>query len=180
MAEIPVGYRRIEGSERQPAPGARREGPADANETFSFTIRVRCRPGALPLPDQNYWAAHPVGKRQFPTPEDLAAQSGAAQADLDRVAEFARSRGFEVVETSAARRTVRASGMVEQANQTFAVDLGIYESPEETYRGREGAVYLPREVADLIEGVFGPGQSANEPPGRNPSRRRRNHAAGGR
>ncbi len=59
------------------------------------------------------------------------------------------------MESSAARRTVRVSGTVEQANRTFAVDLGRYESPEETYRGREGAVYLPTEVADLIEGVFG-------------------------
>jgi kumamolisin len=155
MAEVPVGYRRIEGSEQGPAAGARRVGPADPNETFSFTIRVRRRPGAPPLPDQEYWAAHPIGKRQFLTPEELAAQSGAAQTDLDKVAEFARSRGFEVVESSAARRTVRVSGTVEQANRTFAVDLGRYESPEETYRGREGAIYLPTEVADLIEGVFG-------------------------
>ena len=107
------------------------------------------------MPDQNYWAAHPIGKRQFLTAEELAAQSGAAQADLDKVVEFVRSRGFEVVESSAARRTVRVSGTVEQANRTFAVDLGRYESPEETYRGREGVVYLPTEIADLIEGVFG-------------------------
>ncbi len=66
MAEIPVGYRRIEGSERRAALGARRVGPADPNETFSFTIRVRRRPGAPALPDQNYWAAHPIGKRRIP------------------------------------------------------------------------------------------------------------------
>jgi kumamolisin len=39
--------------------------------------------------------------------------------------------------------------------RAFAVDLGRYESPEETYRGREGPVYVPTEVADVIEGIFG-------------------------
>ena len=60
MAEIPIGYRSIEGSRRCPARGARRVGPADPNEKFSFTIRVRRRPDAAPLPDQDYWAANPT------------------------------------------------------------------------------------------------------------------------
>lgn len=155
MAGIPVGYRRIEGSERRPARGARRVSPADPNEKLSFTIRVRRRPDAAPLPDQEFWAANPPGKRQFLTREELVAQSGAAQADLDKVTQFVRSRGFEVVGTSAARRTLRVSCTVEQANRAFAVDLGRYESPEESYRGREGHVHLPVEVADVVEGVFG-------------------------
>jgi kumamolisin len=155
MAGIPVGYRRIEGSERRPARGARRVSPADPNEKLSFTIRVRRRPDAAPLPDQEFWAANPPGKRQFLSREELVAQSSAAQADLDKVTAFVRSRGFEIVGTSAARRTLRVSGTVEQANRAFAVDLGRYESPEESYRGREGHVHLPVEVADVVEGVFG-------------------------
>ena len=155
MANIPDGYRHIEGSERRPARGARRVSAADPNEKLTVTIRVRRRPGAPPAPDQRYWAANPPGKRRFLSREELIAQCGAAQADLDKVAEFARSNGFEVVQTSVARRTVHMSGTVEQANRAFAVDLGRYESPEETYRGREGPVYVPAEVADVIEGAFG-------------------------
>jgi kumamolisin len=155
MATIPDGYRRVEGSERRPARGARRVAPSEPNEKFSFTIRVRRRPDAPPVPDQNFWAANPPGTRQFLSPEELVARSGAAQGDLDKVAEFARSQGFEVVGTSTARRTVRLSGTVAQASTAFAVDLARYESPEQTYRGREGYVHLPAEIADVVEGVFG-------------------------
>ena len=40
-------------------------------------------------------------------------------------------------------------------NQAFAVDLGRYESPAGAYRGREGAVHLPDDLADVVVGVFG-------------------------
>ena len=155
MAEIPSGYRSVDGSERRPARGARRVGPADPSEKLSFTIRVRRRPEAAPVPDQNYWAANPPGRRRFLTRDELLARAGAAQADLDKVTTFVRSHGFEVAEISAARRTIRVSGTVSQANVAFAVDLGRYESPNETYRGREGPIHLPNDVADVVHGVFG-------------------------
>jgi hypothetical protein len=47
MIDVPDRYRRIEGSERRPARGARRVAPSDPNEKLSFTIRVRRRPDAL-------------------------------------------------------------------------------------------------------------------------------------
>jgi kumamolisin len=65
MTGIPDGYRAINGSEKRPARGARRVGPADPNEKFSFTVRVRRRPGVSPAPNQEYWAANPPGKRDF-------------------------------------------------------------------------------------------------------------------
>ena len=40
-------------------------------------------------------------------------------------------------------------------NRAFAVDLGNYESPHGNYRGREGAVQMPTEVNEIVEGVFG-------------------------
>ena len=87
--------------------------------------------------------------------KDLAARYGAAQADLDLVVEFARNHGLAVVETSIARRVVIVSGTVEQMGRAFAVELGRYESPTETYRGREGHIHLPQRLADIVEGVFG-------------------------
>ena len=40
-------------------------------------------------------------------------------------------------------------------SKAFAVDLGVYESPKEKYRGREGAIYVPADIVDIVEGVFG-------------------------
>jgi kumamolisin len=155
MAELPANYRNVQGSERRPARGARRVSDADPTEKFSFTVRVRRRVDAPALPDQSYWAANPTGSARFPSPDKVLANASAAQGDLDKVTDFARSHGFEIVEVSAARRTVRLSGTVDQANRTFAIELGQYESDEETYRGREGAVSLPTDVADVVSGIFG-------------------------
>jgi hypothetical protein len=65
--------------------------------------------------------------------KDFAARYGAAQADLDLVVEFARNHGLAVVDTSIARHVVIVSGTVEQMGRAFAVELGRYESPTETY-----------------------------------------------
>ena len=40
-------------------------------------------------------------------------------------------------------------------NKAFAVDLGTYETPDEKYRGREGPLYLPVTIINIVEGVFG-------------------------
>ena len=155
MVEVPVGYRKIEGSERKVAPGARRVADADPNENFAFTVRLKRRPDAAAAASHQYWMTSPPDRRRFLTREQLIARAGASQADLDKVSAFARSHGFDVTETSTARRTVRLSGTVAQANRAFAIDLGRYESAEESYRGREGPIHLPHEMADLIHGVFG-------------------------
>src|SRR5206468_2400755 len=55
----------------------------------------------------------------------------------------------------AARRTVRASGPVSAANAAFGVTLGRYTAEGQTYRGREGAVHVPEQLADSIEAVLG-------------------------
>ena len=154
-AQIPDGYRRLENSERHAAPGARRVGPADPAETLTVSILVRRRPDAPPLPDPASLAAAPPGQRHYPSREEFAAQYGADPKDLEQVADFARSHGLKVVETSIPRRTVVASGTVEQMNRAFAVDLGSYQSPSESYRGREGYINIPDNLADIVEGVFG-------------------------
>jgi hypothetical protein len=107
------------------------------------------------LPDLKYWAATPLGQRKFLTREEFAAQHGAAQADLDKVAAFAQAHGLTVAESSAARRTVVLSGTVAQMEAAFGVSLGHYETPTESYRGREGFVHVPEEIAEIVESVLG-------------------------
>ena len=155
MAKIPTGYRRIQSSERRPAPGARLVGPADPHEMLTVTVSVRRRPDAPPLTDAAELAATPSGERRFLSREEFAEHYGASPADLDRVADFGRSHGLSVLETSVPKRTVLLSGTVEQMGRAFAVDLGRYESKDETYRGREGHVHIPDDLADIVEGVFG-------------------------
>src|SRR5215472_16036695 len=155
MAEIPVGFRALANSERRKAPGAARVGPSDPKEKFSVTIRVRPRAGGSALPDLDTIAATPRRERKGLSREEFAASYGAAQADLDQVNEFAKSHGLTVVESSPERRSVRVSGTAEQLSRAFGVELQHYQMASGTYRSHEGSVYVPNQLADVVESVLG-------------------------
>jgi kumamolisin len=152
VAEPPAGYVRIEGTSRVPVPGAVRVGPSDPNERLSVSIVLRRRPGAPPLPDLSQTGA-PVGGHL--SREEFAAVYGAAPDDIAQITQFASAHGLSVAETSIARRTVVLAGTVAQMEGAFGVDLGRYEVGEASYRGREGHVHMPAELASLVTGVFG-------------------------
>ena len=148
MAEPPAGYIRVEGTNRLPVPGATRVGSAEPTEHLSVSIRLRRRPGAPPLPDPSR-AGGAMSREEF------AATYGADPADIARVEAFATSHGLTVEETSIPRRTVVLAGTVAQVGEAFGVDLGHYRVGETSYRGREGHVHVPADLAPLVEGVFG-------------------------
>lgn len=155
MATVPANYRPLEGSLKRAAADARLLGPADAAERLSVTARVRRRPDAPPLPDHAHWMATPPGRRKYLTHEEFANQYGAAQQDLDAVSNFAQRQGLTVEETSLAARTVVLSGTVEQMSAAFAVELGRYEFSAGIYRGHDGLIHIPNELADIVLAVFG-------------------------
>lgn len=161
---IPADYRQLEGSERHPSPGARLIGSADPQERVGVTIVVRRRPDAEPVPDFDHFVRTPPAERRRLPDDAFAARYGASPEDLERVADFAVQHGLTVEDTNAARRTVVVSGTVEQLSRAFAVSLGRYEHTvtrhrggalAERYRGRDGFIYVPKALADVIVGVFG-------------------------
>ncbi|MBV9275400.1 MAG: S8/S53 family peptidase [Verrucomicrobia bacterium] len=155
MPNVPTDYRALEGSERKKRAGARRVAAAEPNEIFTVSVRVRRRPDAPQLPDLLALSLAPLGERKYLSREDFAKEYGASQNDLDAIEEFARANGLEVVEASVPRRTVVLKGTVAQMSKAFAVDLAMYETAEEKYRGREGAIYVPANIAEIVEGIFG-------------------------
>lgn len=155
MSNIPANYRAVTSSKRTTRAGAKRTGAVDPHEVFTVSVRVRRRTDAPALPDISELAATPRGERQYLSREDFAAHYGASQEDLNQIAAFARANGLEVVESSIPRRTVVLKGTAAQMSKAFAVDLGLYETGTETYRGREGEIFVPAELANIVEGVFG-------------------------
>lgn len=158
--KIPDGYQALNGSERRPAPGTKFIGPADPNESLSATIVMRRRPDGPPIPGIDELLA--ARKRQPSMSEDeFAAKYGAAPEDVEKVTKFVKAHGLTVVESHLARRTVVVSGTVVQVSSAFAVELRKYEYPtprmrgDTTYRGRDGLIYVPKELAQIILGVFG-------------------------
>jgi Pro-kumamolisin, activation domain len=161
---VPSDYERLEGSERRPSPTARRMGPSDPNENITVTIVLRRRPDGPPLPKPEDFLKIPPAQRSRMSAEEFARTYGASQEDIDKVTEFVRNAGLNVVEVHPARRTVIVSGTVAQMNAAFAVDLGRYEHEvtrrrndkrTEMYRGRDGFIHVPAALTAIIIGVFG-------------------------
>jgi kumamolisin len=154
-SDIPSGYARLDKSERGLVPDSQLVGPADTNEVISVSVRVRRRPNAETLPDIGDLTSTPASSRRSISREEFANLYGAGPDDLKKVTDFATAAGLNVVETNAARRTVVLSGTVGQMSAAFRVNLGHYQTADQEYRGREGFIYVPVELANIVEGVFG-------------------------
>jgi kumamolisin len=165
MAEIPPGHIALKGSDREIPAKARLVGAADPDEPVTITIVLRRRPDGHAIPDFHKFIEVPLSQRRRLSSAQFAEKYGGHPDEISRVAAFVKNSGLTVTETNAARRTVVASGTVGQVSKAFAVDLRLYEvelhegprnkAHTEKFRGREGSVYLPAELADVVVGVFG-------------------------
>src|ERR1700736_1396477 len=144
----------LAGSERSLMPGAREIGPANPNEVIEVTVRLRSR-GGKTQPMSASTLRQPPSERPVLSREEFEKIHGADPVSLGRVGEFARQQGLTVVETSPARRTVVLSGTVDAMSKAFGVELKQYQHPAGQYRGRIGAIRIPSDLQDIVEGIFG-------------------------
>jgi kumamolisin len=144
----------LKGSERQPIKDARSLGKADPNERLEVSVLLRHR-AADALSERVKQHHRAGGQHEHMKREDFAQQFGADPNDIEAVKKFASSHGLTVVQESPARRTVVLAGTVAQFNHAFGVDLERFEHEGGSYRGRTGAVKLPDELHEKVEGVFG-------------------------
>jgi len=144
----------LKGSERRAAAGAQRIGPMPPAERFEVSVLVR-RNGreAFAARVATLAAGHRVGAPL--SRAEFARSHGAAEADLAAVRAFAAVHGLNVVAEHADRRTVRLAGSVAEFESAFAVKLMRYAHMRGDYRGREGSIQIPAELAGIIEAVLG-------------------------
>jgi kumamolisin len=162
----------LAGSERTAMIGAQTLGPADPSELVEVTIRLRSRAAETPPPIADA-ASGSAGKRTILSRHEFAQRHGASGESIARIEAFARECGFTVQEKSAARRTVILSGTLGAMSKAFGVELKECECPAGRFRGRTGPIYIPAELEDVIEGVFG---LDNRPQGKPHFRKRRGQA----
>jgi Pro-kumamolisin, activation domain/Abnormal spindle-like microcephaly-assoc'd, ASPM-SPD-2-Hydin len=189
----------LPGSERPQIKGSTLLGRVEANERMTVAVLVRQRPGGAEVPDLQYWENTPPDKRAFLSQEEFFERHGAAKEEVERVADYLRDRGLRIVEQHAGRRRIMAEGTAEQMNGAFGVTLNRYRAPERKvpahpqrkegegrpfgdhreieaheYRGFEGHVHLPANLAELVEAVIGldnrklgrpAGNGTGDPPG---------------
>jgi kumamolisin len=153
MAENRVA---LPGSEKRPVAEAEQLGAVHPEERVEVTIRVRSRGGSSLTEHLQRVAGQPASARQHLSREAFAEQFGADPADLARVEAFARANNLAVVSTSAARRSVVLGGTASQLGAAFGVQLETFAHPDGgSFRGRQGAIYVSSDLADVVEGVFG-------------------------
>jgi kumamolisin len=183
--KIPSGYRPLPGSERAAAPDAELIGPAPAADPVHVTVVLRRRPDGPAVPDPSYYLNTPPSQRRRLPAGQFAERYGAAEDDIARVRDFAGRGNLEVTDVNAASRTIELTGTVEQFSRAFGVALNQYRRPvpagrrdqergTEVYRGREGFIYVPAALAEIIIGVFGldnrsvSHRNGGDPPSTNP------------
>ena len=141
-------------SNKAPVRGARRLGPAAPDELVDITVLLRRRPSRTRARALD--ACADVLPAMHLTREEFASQYGARPDDVAAVEAFAAEHGLVVLETSVAKRTVKLSGTAEQVSKAFAVEL-TRETTDRgvVYRGRTGTVFVPEQMALVVQGVFG-------------------------
>lgn len=132
-------------SVREPLKDAHRLGEVDPQEGVAVTVQVRRSPGGGPPS----LAGAPVSR------EDFAQSFGASPEDVAAVEAFAADHGLEVLSTSSPARLVRLRGTAAAMCSAFGATLAYYEHNGHRFRGREGALTVPAELAGVVEAVFG-------------------------
>jgi kumamolisin len=153
MAENRVA---IPGSDKRPVPHAEQVGDVHPEEHVEVTVRLRSKAEQALTQHVDELEARPVSAREHLDRETFATRFGADAADIARVEAFARANDLAVVSASAARRSVVLAGTAAKVSAAFNVKLEAYSHPEGgTFRGRQGPIYVPADLAGIVEGVFG-------------------------
>jgi kumamolisin len=88
--------------------------------------------------------------------DEYEAHFGASPRDVVRVRDFATRSGLDVVDVIRRRRVLRVRGLLRDLSRAFGTTLAVYgDSDTPPYRGRDGSLTVPREMADFVVGVFG-------------------------
>jgi kumamolisin len=126
---------------------AKRGGKTSPDERVEITIRLRRKPGA----GEPKAGSKPLTRDQF------SEAYGADPADLEKIEDFADESQLEILETSLAQRSVRLAGTVAAMQAAFGVRFKAYRSTlsKLSFRGRTGAISVPKDLLPIIEGVFG-------------------------
>lgn len=135
-----AGRTEIPGSVVSRSDSVRAVHPADPKETVEATVVLR-RPHAAPASGE--------------TREKIARAFAARPDDISAVADFARRFGLDVVEASAAKRTVRLRGPVQNMNRAFGTCLAYFPGADGTFLSYDGPLSVESEIAPHVLAVLG-------------------------
>jgi len=148
-------FARVQGSDRQPLPGAERIGGIDRARRMDVTVVMRRRPGADVRPATAPSPGDDVAAWRSDLRKQLASEGGADPGELDAVRSYLAGCGLRIEAADMGQRRIVVQGDVDQMEAAFNVELDLYQAGDIRYRGREGHVHLPPGIADYVEAVLG-------------------------
>jgi kumamolisin len=157
-AKEPVAMVVLPGSTRHAVPQAKLLKKSDPGNLIQVSIYARLNPtpagkNLSPLEDLN---SKLPGQRRYPTEAEFDSTFGASQEDLDKIAAWAKASNLSVKDSSLPMRRVLVEGTVADISKAFGVQLNEYQHPETgRFRGREGEIHIPADLAGIVSGVFG-------------------------
>ncbi len=143
----------LSGSDRAPFSQGRHVGPCNPQEIVHVTVYIRR--GNEERLRERVQALQQGRESQPISSEDFAREFAAEPADIARVTQFASEHGLKVEEENAARGSMVLSGSIAQMQSAFQVDLQNYQVGSSLFRIRQGGIYIPESLRDVIRGVFG-------------------------
>jgi kumamolisin len=135
----------LPGSNKAAHPGET-TGKINPEEAIEVTVRIRRKKSLESKLNSGERVTHKNYEKEF----------GAAQKDADKVEAFAHEYHLSTSEVSLARRSVILKGSVADMEKAFGVSLsGSTDTAGNKIRVRQGDVFIPAALKDVVEGVFG-------------------------
>jgi kumamolisin len=149
---------------RIPLPGSHKAAPHDAvaigdvdpNAEARVTLYLRRRNEARfgqYIDDHAKHDAHL--DRHHLSHEALCHHFGSSAEDVSQIARFAHQHGLQVLDDHTARRSVTLSGTILALSKAFGVELKRYRAEGYSFRGRQGAIHVPKELEGIVTSVLG-------------------------
>jgi kumamolisin len=145
----------ISGSERAVVKNAKAIGKPDPNQIIEVTLVLRSAAAGVPISSVKEVSSMPLKERKYLTRNEFASASKIDADDLVKIEEFAHENGLTIVKISPESNSVILSGTLTQLSDAFGTTLACYEGPKGKYRGREGPIRVPSDLAPIVIGVFG-------------------------
>ncbi len=155
MAETAESFRQKSSRARIPGTMAI---PVQPHEHFTMDVYLRRRSdlNAPPLPRLAEVGAAPPGERKVFSREEFHKLYGADEADAEDVSRWAGRQNLDVTATNLATRSVSLAGTAADFNAAFKTNLSYFVDLQGVaYRGYEGSLELPDDVAGRVVGVIG-------------------------
>jgi len=146
---------KVAGSDKKALPSAKVIGDVDRTKRIEVTVLLRPRQNRRAADALLRMASKRPAARTYTSREDFAELCGADPGDVAKVEAFAHDHNLTVVNVSAAKRSVRLAGTLGDLITAFQPRMKRYKLGGRVFRGRTGALSVPRSLASAVVGVLG-------------------------